>query len=484
MSQFSDALKAEIKKSAKTLPYLSEASGLSIDHISKMRSGARVSHSEQKVAALIDALQLPQERAEKLLYYYKIDLIGTDHWNCFCEFISLLNEDFSIQQEFKDVILEEQVALPDISILSNKRELLFYINKLTHYAAQHNQNIRILTKNSGSFLFRELISILVPTDIRIEHIFPLMQNTAPDHVLYNLRLLHQIMPLIQSNTQYEPCYYYESSTDLTEFTNAFMDLYSTWIITDSHAVAVNTQLNCGIVLSDEAMIRQLSFLFGKKKAQTKPFAVWHEDPMVILNQIQDGLQSDSRGCSFYTEYAPCFQYVLSEEAAARHILPEFRTKPILENYLSWLKRYTQFSIFGCNSTDGIRYFLETGRLFSIPSFLYSPLEPKERLEMAKAYVSFVKTHRSGIHFHLLDDAKLMLSNICLYSNSVIGNLIVIFSDDKMPCCCTISEAGIAEELDKFVTYFKGSDYILSEEKSLEILQKIIKEYEQRFTADE
>ena len=41
MSEFSEAIKAEIKKSGQTLLYLSDASGLSLDHISKMRQGKR-----------------------------------------------------------------------------------------------------------------------------------------------------------------------------------------------------------------------------------------------------------------------------------------------------------------------------------------------------------------------------------------------------------------------------------------------------------
>lgn len=48
MSEFSEAIKEEIKKSGQTLLYLSDASGLSLDHISKMRQGKRLPQDIQR----------------------------------------------------------------------------------------------------------------------------------------------------------------------------------------------------------------------------------------------------------------------------------------------------------------------------------------------------------------------------------------------------------------------------------------------------
>ena len=49
MTAFSDAIKQEIKKSKKTLLYLADSSGLSLDHISKMRLGKRLPQDETKI---------------------------------------------------------------------------------------------------------------------------------------------------------------------------------------------------------------------------------------------------------------------------------------------------------------------------------------------------------------------------------------------------------------------------------------------------
>ena len=49
MSDFSEAIKTEIKKSKQTLLYLSDISGLSLDHISKMRQGKRLPQDEEKI---------------------------------------------------------------------------------------------------------------------------------------------------------------------------------------------------------------------------------------------------------------------------------------------------------------------------------------------------------------------------------------------------------------------------------------------------
>lgn len=56
MSDFSQRLEKEIKNTGKTLYYLSEASGMQLDYISKMSKGKRIPKEEERLTCLLDAM--------------------------------------------------------------------------------------------------------------------------------------------------------------------------------------------------------------------------------------------------------------------------------------------------------------------------------------------------------------------------------------------------------------------------------------------
>ena len=90
MSAFSEEIRQEIKKSGKTLLYLSGASGLSLDHISKMRMGKRLPQDEKKIKELIKALECPERTGKKLFSLYKMEKMGKTEWACIEETKRLL----------------------------------------------------------------------------------------------------------------------------------------------------------------------------------------------------------------------------------------------------------------------------------------------------------------------------------------------------------------------------------------------------------
>ena len=82
MSKFSEEIKKVIEESEMTLLSLSDASGLSVDHISKMRRGVRLPQDTEKVQKLIIALQRSEEESRKLMTLYRIERMGDEEWKC------------------------------------------------------------------------------------------------------------------------------------------------------------------------------------------------------------------------------------------------------------------------------------------------------------------------------------------------------------------------------------------------------------------
>ena len=133
MSEFSEAIKAEIKKSGQTLLYLSDASGLSLDHISKMRQGKRLPQDTEKVRKLIMALQCSEDVSKTLFSLYKIERMGNEEWNCMQEIKKMLE----YRTGFLDIAqLDIQVeegdweALQDIHVLHSRTEVISFLQRI------------------------------------------------------------------------------------------------------------------------------------------------------------------------------------------------------------------------------------------------------------------------------------------------------------------------------------------------------------------
>lgn len=127
MSDFSEAIKAEIKKSRQTLLYLSDISGLSLDHISKMRQGKRLPQDGEKVKKLIDALQCSEKTARSLLSMYKIERMGYEEWSCMQEIKRMLE----YHSTFLEGSWKNQGGLNEeirkVKILKTKTEVMEFI---------------------------------------------------------------------------------------------------------------------------------------------------------------------------------------------------------------------------------------------------------------------------------------------------------------------------------------------------------------------
>ena len=71
MSDFSQRLEKEIKNTGKTLYYLSEASGMQLDYISKMSKGKRIPKEEERLTCLLDAMECTGNTRADLLFLYR-----------------------------------------------------------------------------------------------------------------------------------------------------------------------------------------------------------------------------------------------------------------------------------------------------------------------------------------------------------------------------------------------------------------------------
>lgn len=155
MSKFSEEIKKVIEESEMTLLSLSDASGLSVDHISKMRRGVRLPQDTEKVQKLIIALQRSEEESRKLMTLYRIERMGDEEWKC----------------------------------MKGIQQLLEYGNKLPECVFDDGENDKHIAETDSSFSWlrassvcvRDVITVIGEGNIKILHnrseVFSFLQNS-------------------------------------------------------------------------------------------------------------------------------------------------------------------------------------------------------------------------------------------------------------------------------------------------------------------
>lgn len=482
MSEFSEAIKEEIKKSGQTLLYLSDASGLSLDHISKMRQGKRLPQDTEKVRKLILALQCSEKVASNLLSLYKIERMGSEEWSCMQEIKKVLESTNSFletggkyrQNHSKKA--EEESLKRDIHVLRSRTEVLAFLEKML---PQCGSVLRMSTEEVPEAVVELLALYLNRTGIRCEHLFSLKTIREQGGSLYNLQYVNRIMPLIRSGKEYDPCYDYE------EIGNAFLP---NWLISDHWAIGLQRNMESGLIVWDPAKLEYLQKLYESKKKNTRHLLRYFADvnewgEWVSENRKQYLCEMEKSNLrpqdvkNYYMEYNPCILRMLTEELLNRHLLPGEAEKTMLIG-LWKMRRYQmdQERAVRFFTRKGLEHFASTGVLSEIPEQLYTPVTIPERIELLENFLEWMKKPEAGIY--LIDESQFDFpKGTFVYSTvSLVHNELTLYLGREDANYCSIFEQGVSEELNRFCHMMEDGEMICSleegEKQVLEVIEKL------------
>lgn len=146
MSKFSEEIKKAIEESELTLLSLSDASGLTLDHISKMRRGVRLPQDTEKIRKLITALQRSDEESRRLMTMYRIERMGDEEWSCMKGIQRLLEYGNTLGQKSREMKVPAaavQNPLPtEVRVLHNRSEVFSFLQKML---SQFSGTLHMLT---------------------------------------------------------------------------------------------------------------------------------------------------------------------------------------------------------------------------------------------------------------------------------------------------------------------------------------------------
>jgi len=490
MSHLSRALKAHIGKLNITIQALSKSSGVERSFLHHILTGKRIPANKDILENIIKALTLTPAQSEELRQLYSIDRLGSDVYK---RILSVKN----IIENFKDISspLIKSMYQHDFSCFSqstvfsgsqNVNTVLKAV--LENEAAKKNGYIKMIVQPDYRFLL-ELLQTLgsCNTALKIEHIFCFSKDFREnDENTYNLKCLETVIPLLFSCRHYDAYIYYGEIN--TSFQNICVFPYM--VLTSDKVIGLSPDYSQATLFLDnkfhsiylQTYQNLLSCCFPLTEKVINPLDVYTR--YTGTNKSAEELKNINITHSLYSQ--PCFMYFATQGLLEKYIADIPIKKEIIDFILRQGKNYKEklANDFECCSyftREGLDYFFKTGRIVELPDAFYTPLDKKDCLILIKLLYENMKN--TSYRAHIINTDRFHVSGNIVVS-ALEGSYIIfiythLLSGDKYHL--VFNEPSISSSFSSFLAYLKDSTLVYTEQKTLEILDARIIEYENELT---
>ena len=466
MSEFSERLSQEIRKTNKPLRYLAEASGLQLDYISKMSHGKRIPREEEKLKSLLDAMECVQRTRETLLRLYRQEKMGRVQWGCMQELIRIMEQD-------EEETAAEKRKLPAFAAeegaVLNREDVFLLLRDL--FADNAGKRMCIWTAAVRQEPMEHLMQLIRRSaGGTVEHLFPLWQNREDEDTLENLQRLRAVRPAIFLDG-YHPRYYYLKNAGETSG-----GLFPNWFLAEDMAFAVNEAMDCGIVLKEKRQIEVLRTEFQNKSRKAKEL-VSRFRISEYMDKVNRMMNTGYVTRNYYIEQSPCLLHLVPLNVLKEHLLVEGETREALLRSIQLRTTHMQqeemVHIF---SMEGLRYLMEEGRITGYPDALYRPIDIPMRIWLLKRYYQYMQsTPHSCICVR--EDCIRLPRHMSIISSSNVENGLAFWSSTQNGLIYyQMMEAGISRKLYELCRFLEEGNLTCTCEETLELIGKIIREY--------
>lgn len=445
MSEFSYVLSRHVHgKNIKTYA-LAQYCGLDRSNMYKIINGKRKPTSLEMVHKMARFMHLSPAEEQELEEAYQITVTGYDNYyrrrdvmNFFSEFTLSTAALPSFKYGEDQPASGQETAL--LASPAEVRQALFRMIS-SEMSRQTDGHIQLLVQPDASFLIDLIHAGSQPdAEIHIEHIICLNNNseTTQSQKNYNLNCLKQILPLYGSCPHYECFYYYDDISSRT----GKLTLFPYMVITSECVCLLTAGLDRGCVMRSDASHRMFSDMFADyRKAST-----------VLLKQISnvaeqlDYAQSLLRECGpgYCFQMTPCFTPFITLSMAEKYITIDSPFRPAFidrfQGYIREMNVWQEQGKTACIfSYDGVRHFLETGRIGEYPQDVYLPFDMHDRISLIR---KLILSCRNG-HYRMLNE---LIGNpeheLYLFVNQQNGYLMFSSPYTRQPVYLNIEEPGL------------------------------------------
>lgn len=478
MSMFSQKL-SQLIASRKVTAYQLEKKGrLSRSTITKYTSAKSKPPDKDTLEELIHMLALGTDEANELRKCFEITTVGESVYfrrSNVASFLKSMNNYIAVYPEFHrhgSVHLNKPIECIQGTVgVSNVLESILFME--LNQESPHVCIIAQPVNNSDLMSYLKAIASTQP-NLGIEHIICIDNNSINDDNAYNINILKEIMPLIISGISYTPYYYYD---DVHSHINSFTT-FPNIIITSRHVLMASHEMDRGIVsdFEDFRILHHNIFNEWKESCDTYIKSLEQVPEMITYyNKIAEGNGTVIPDFSVMPD--PCLFPFLDEQMIAKYINKELPdVNAVIMLMTSRLKKYNmdmkQKAEISFCTKDGVRQFMNTGRITEFPSIYYAPLDIKDRKTVIKRLIAAM---RKGTYKLNILNGSFNMQNISFACYNEYRMIYCYNHPSKGLLSFGLQERNTVHSIYDYFSVFEKQHMLLSDKETEQFIENILQD---------
>ena len=461
---------------------LYKTTGIERTKLQRIKNGKRLPSNED-IDKIARALSLTAFEKKRLYQELEIETIGEDKYksrSCTKQFLEDLFYAFQNDSYSKvNFISSNSIILEDETITVNGTlETQKLVNWVIKGEASIENDIFILTNDEDNPILNGVYyDLLNNNDVSVNHVFALKPHNEYYNSYYsNIKSITNIYPIFLSKTNYMAYYYYCNPTD--DF------LFSSYIVTDNIVVSISSDFKSAVITQNKDVVNIHKRLCEQKRKQSYPLIVKINSADDYVDYyVKRGRKLSKSGNKLVTlEHEPCILPFASNELIQKYIRKDVLNRDEIYEKASIIFSFYQnydvkISIF---TEDGLKNFLNTGRISEIPDCLYSPVSVEDRILILKSVCQFARND-GKIELHLIDEKKMHIPHNLRYCGTgQIDDFFILMSKEaNNNSMFQLNECGFSKPFFDFASSLIDTDLVFSSEQSIEFIENIIEEFEKQ-----
>ena len=290
--------------------------------------------------------------------------------------------------QFMQLTPREKTDFMDAFYITQMGEEVYYRRKSV------GELIETFSHREGKkeYIFHEAEIAKQNPNLTIQHLFCMNNNEKMVSMRknYNLSCLQKILPICACGCDYRARYYYDNVTArLNEFR-----LFPYLILTEHCALAFSADYQNALLFREETTLRMMREMFEGYFKQSEPLFERLDTVQSQLGYtetlIRHFIASDSP--RYFFQRMPCLSGLLTAEMLERHLVKEMPGREQMIRAVAQYAKVMQTQVLDKKTTmffseDGIKSFLDTGRVDEYPKECYSPLDFDERIALIRRFLA-------------------------------------------------------------------------------------------------
>lgn len=457
---------------------LAQYVGLDRSNMYKIINGSRKPTSVEMVNRMSKFMHLSPSEHEEFKNAYLISLIGPETYNrrkCILDFF----ENFYLPQK-KSIHPGSEISFPasgsKIVALHSQSELnRFLLFAVSSQLKKPHSRIRVMIQPDYDFLVNLLDAANNNcSSVEIEHIICLDNSpSVPPGILqnYNINCLKKLLPLYGNHYKYNCYYYYDNIVSKLGSISAFPYM----IIAGAYACLIDRDMQSGIATSSDLSLNILNAIFDESLQESSPLLFQINGASEQLKDLYSTYAVCQSGYSFQS--TPCLTPLLTRDLLEKYVLNDQDGKAEFIDFLSghladagiqkWFNS-TEY-IF---SLEGMKKFLETGRIGEYPYEMYDPIALEDRIVLAERFVNSFSVRKTRMLRRQIGSID---SELYLFVSPQKGYLMFPTPVNNRLIFLNIKEPGLLFSLLDFCSSL-DDDMFFSKEEAVKLLEELIASY--------